>query len=57
MITRPPSSVLIAVRLPAPMVKRLDRFAQEKCATRAEAVRRLLEEPLKQIEPPRDEAA
>jgi hypothetical protein len=38
------------------MVRRLDRFAQEKCATRAEAVRRLLEGPLEKI-PPLEEAA
>ena len=50
-------TTLVAVRLPAPMIQKLDQFRREKCATRAEAVRRLLEEPLKQIEPPRDEAA
>jgi metal-responsive CopG/Arc/MetJ family transcriptional regulator len=52
-----PSSVLVAVRLPAPMIQKLDQFRREKCATRAEAVRRLLEEPLKKIECTREEEA
>jgi metal-responsive CopG/Arc/MetJ family transcriptional regulator len=49
MVTRM-QTTLVAVRLPAPMIQKLDQFAREKCATRAEAIRRLLEEPLEQIE-------
>jgi len=43
-----PPSVLIAVRLPAPLLDKVDELVGRECVTRAEAVRRLLQHAAKQ---------